>query len=292
MNDKARLEAAAEPRAGDVVGPYTVEFMLGEGGMGRVYQAAAADGSKVALKLVKADLATDTIFRRRFDREARTAARVQHPNVVPVLSTGEHDGIPYMAQEFIAGGSLQDKIEREGKLSLEDTVSILAGVAPGLDALHECGLIHRDVKPGNILLREDGFPYITDFGLAKDREGTVLTKAGQALGSMDYMAPEQIRGEEVTGQADVYALGCVTIECLVGAPPFADRKGMRILWAHLQEDAPDPSSSREDVSADLGWAILRALEKEPDKRPPTATAYATMIQRAAGVNPTTTGGLS
>jgi serine/threonine-protein kinase len=210
---------------------------------------------------------------------------VTHSNVVPVVATGEHQGIPYLAQQFITGGSLEDKIKRETRLDLTETVNLLTQVADGLDALHAEGLIHRDVKPGNILLDGEGKAYITDFGLMKDREASVLTRPGQALGSMDYMAPEQIRGEEVNAQSDVYALGCVMIECLSGQPPFADRQGMRILWAHLQEDPPDPSAAREDVPADVGWAITRALEKEPEKRPPTATAYAHMVRIAAlGMN--------
>jgi serine/threonine protein kinase len=268
-------------KAGATVGPYRVDGLLGEGGMGFVYRATAPSGETVALKLVKAELAKDSVFRRRFDREARTAARVGHENVVQVLDTGEEDGIPYMAQKFIAGGSLEDRIRRDERLDLSVTLDVCTQVGEGLDAMHAEGLIHRDVKPGNILLDESGKAYITDFGLMKDREASVLTRPGQALGSMDYMAPEQIRGEEVTAQTDVYALGCVMCECLTGKPPFADRQGMRILWAHLQEDPPDPSSERSDVPADVGWAILQALEKEPEKRPPTATAYAHGVRIAA-----------
>src|SRR4051794_9423066 len=253
--------------------------------MGVVYRATAPTGDIVALKLVKGEIAKDDVFRRRFDREARTAARVGHPNVVPVIDTGEQDGIPWMAQRFITGGSLERRIERDGPLPLPFVLDICTQVADGLDAMHSHGLIHRDVKPGNILLDESDTAYITDFGLMKDREASVLTRPGQALGSMDYMAPEQIRGEEVTAQSDVYALGCVMIECLSGAPPFADRQGMRILWAHLQEDPPDPAAGRDDVPPDVGWAITRALEKEPEKRPPTATAYAHMVRIAAlGMN--------
>jgi serine/threonine-protein kinase len=161
-------------------------------------------------------------------------------------------------------------------------VRITTAVASGLDALHTEGLIHRDVKPANILLGDDGTPFIADFGLAKDRDASVLTQAGQALGSMDYMAPEQIRGEEVSAQTDVYALGCVLFECLSGKPPFADRQGMRILWAHLQEDPPDPLADRDDCPADVTWALTKALAKEPEDRPPTATAYAGMVRIAAG----------
>jgi serine/threonine protein kinase len=272
-------------QAGATVGPYRVEGLLGEGGMGFVYRATGPGGDTVALKLVKAELARDSVFRRRFDREARTAARVGHQNVVPVLDTGEADGIPYMAQQFISGGSLEARIERDGRLDLSATLDICIQVGEGLDAMHAEGLIHRDVKPGNILLDEGGKAYITDFGLMKDREASVLTRPGQALGSMDYMAPEQIRGEEVTAQTDVYALGCVMCECLSGKPPFADRQGMRILWAHLQEDPPNPCAERPDIPADVAWAILRALEKDPEKRPPTATAYAHGVRIAAmGVN--------
>jgi serine/threonine-protein kinase len=285
VNDQEALRAAAEPKPGDSVGPFRVESMIGEGGMGRVFLAVGPDGTEVALKVVKAELAKDDVFRRRFEREAGAAARVNHTNVVPVLATGEHDGVPYLAQQFITGGSLEDKIKRETRLDLRVTVDLCTQVADGLDALHAEGLIHRDVKPGNILLDGNGKAFITDFGLMKDREASVLTRPGQALGSMDYMAPEQIRGEEVTAQSDVYALGCVMIECLTGQPPFADRQGMRILWAHLQEDPPDPSAGRDDIPPDVGWAVTRALEKEPEKRPPTATAYAHMVRIAAlGMN--------
>jgi serine/threonine-protein kinase len=278
VNQKREAGALAP---GATVGPYRVEELLGEGGMGLVYRALAPDGQTVALKLVKGEIAKDDVFRRRFDREARTAARVAHPNVVPVLDTGEHDGIPWMVQQFITGGSLETRIERDGPLPLPLVLDVCTQVADGLDAMHAHDLIHRDVKPGNILLDEGDKAYITDFGLMKDREASVLTRPGQALGSMDYMSPEQIRGEEVTARSDVYALGCVMCECLSGSPPFADRQGMRILWAHLQEEPPDPLAARDDVPADVSWAILRALEKEPEMRPPTATAYAHMVRIAA-----------
>ena len=276
------MRVTAEPQLGDTVGRWRLQDLLGEGGMGRVYRAVDAAGAEAAVKIVKAELARDDIFRRRFDREAKVAQRVDHPHVVPVIETGEQDGIPYLVQVFIGGGSLEDRIKAEGTMPLAETVRICTAVASGLDALHTEGLIHRDVKPANILLDEDGVPYIADFGLAKDRDASILTKAGQALGSMDYMAPEQIRGEEVSAQSDVYALGCVMYECLAGKPPFADRQGMRILWAHLQEEPPDPLADRDDVPADVGWALRQALEKEPDERPPTATAYASMVRIAAG----------
>jgi serine/threonine protein kinase len=278
LNDR---RDTAELQPGQTCGPYRVEELLGEGGMGFVYRAVDGGGRTVALKLVKGEIAKDSVFRRRFDREARTAARIGHPNVVPVLDTGEYEGIPYMAQQFIAGGSLEHRIKRDGRLELGFALDVCTQVADGLDAMHAEGLFHRDVKPANILLDETDKAYITDFGLMKDRDASVLTRAGQALGSMDYMAPEQIRGEEVGPQSDVYALGCVMVECLSGKPPFADRQGMRILWAHLQEEPPDPCAERSDIPADVSWAILRALEKDPEKRPPTATAYAHGVRLAA-----------
>jgi serine/threonine protein kinase len=279
------MRVTGEPQLGETVGRWQLEELLGEGGMGRVYRATDPEGAKSAVKIVKAELARDDIFRRRFEREAKIAQRVDHPHVVPVMETGERDGIPYLVQMFISGGSLEDRIKTEGRLALAETVRICSAVASGLDALHTQGLIHRDIKPANILLDEQGTPYIADFGLAKDRDASILTKAGQALGSMDYMAPEQIRGEEVSAQSDVYALGCVMYECLAGKPPFADRQGMRILWAHLQEEPPDPLADRDDVPPDVGWALKQALEKEPDGRPPTATAYASMVRIAAGTGP-------
>ncbi|MGI8631120.1 MAG: serine/threonine-protein kinase [Solirubrobacterales bacterium] len=165
-----------------------------------------------------------------------------HPHVVPVLDTGEHEGFPYLAQRVISGGNLAERIEKQGQLEVA-AVGVCEQVASGLDALHAEGLFHRDIKPANILVDEASTVYITDFGLAKDTQGSLLTKPGQALGSLDYMAPEQIRSEEITSAADVYGLGCVMYECLCGAPPFAERQGMRVLWAHLQDPPLNPSAS-------------------------------------------------
>ncbi len=253
--------------------------------MARVYKAVGPDGETVALKLVRAELAVEDMFRKRFAREVQTATRIDHPHVVPVLESGVHEGVPYMAQPLITGGSLQDKLKSDGRLELELAVTLLLQMAKGVGALHEHGMIHRDLKPANILLDGDGHVFVADFGLAKDPQASMLTKPGQSVGSLDYMSPEQIRGEQVTPAADVYSLGCVMFECLVGRPPFGDRQGMQILWAHLQQEPPDPRDERDDLPKDLTWAVNRALEKEPEDRPETATAYARMVQVAAGVPP-------
>jgi serine/threonine-protein kinase len=155
-------------------------------------------------------------------------------------------------------------------------------VAAGLEALWGAGMVHRDVKPANILLDATGRAYITDFGLAKDTQGSLLTLPGQALGSMDYMAPEQIRGEQVGAATDIYALGCVMYECMCGRPPFAEVQGMRILWAHLQDPPPDPRSVRADIPERFSQTLLVALNKDAAARPQTAGEYARLLADAAG----------
>jgi serine/threonine protein kinase len=274
--------SVSDPRVGSQIGEYNVDAVLGEGGMGKVYTATGPDGGRVALKLVKDDYARDETFRRRFYREARIAQTVQHPNVVPVLTTGEVDGCPYMAQRFIEGMSLDEKLKRDGPLDVPTAVQVCTDVAAGLEALWAAGMVHRDVKPANILLDTEGRAYITDFGLAKDTQGSLLTLPGQALGSMDYMAPEQIRGEPVTAATDIYALGCVMYECMCGRPPFAEVQGMRILWAHLQDPPPDPRSVRPEIPEEFSRTLLVALEKDAAKRPQTAGEYARMLATAAG----------
>lgn len=276
-------QTEADERIGSRVGDYRIDSLVGVGGMGKVYLATASDGTRVALKIVKDDFARDETFRCRFKREARIAQTVRNPHVIPVLATGEQDGIPYLAQRFIDGSSLEQKLKREGRLDLPTTVRICAEVADGLQALWAAGMVHRDIKPGNIMLDLTGKAFITDFGLAKDSQGSVLTMPGQALGSLDYMSPEQIRGEPVTAAADIYSLGCVMFECLQGKPPFADRQGMRVLWAHLQDEPPDPCAGRGDTPPEFTVALKAALRKQPEERPDSSVEYARSLSRAAGI---------
>lgn len=258
--------------------------------MGYVYKATAPDGSAVALKMVKEDLAQDTIFRKRFAREARIARSLDNPHIVPVLDEGEHNGIPYLVQRFVSGGSLQDRLRGGAQLSIETTVGICADVAEGLDALHDFArrvqalLVHRDIKPGNILFDQCEQAQITDFGLAKDSRGTTLTRLGQALGTPDYMAPEQIRNQDIGAPTDVYALGCVIYECVCGSPPFGHLHTMRALWAHLNEAPPDPTTKRQDLRPGFVSAILWALNKDPGERPQSAGELARKLKSAAGTD--------
>lgn len=257
--------------------------MLGEGGMGKVYKAMDLDGTRVALKLIKEEFARDDRFRRRFTREAKIAQTVKHPNVVPVLDTGDANGLPYMAQRFIEGVSLDARLKRDRVLDLPSAISIATDVAGGLEALWAAGIVHRDVKPANILLDGQGTAHITDFGLAKDTQGSLLTLPGQALGSMDYMSPEQVRGEPVSAASDIYALGAVMYECTCGQPPFAHMQGMRVLWAQLQDAPPDPRDARRELTPEFVGALLHALEKDPAMRPASAGEYARSLRAAAGL---------
>ncbi|MEA2166902.1 MAG: serine/threonine kinase PknH [Solirubrobacteraceae bacterium] len=269
---------APDPRLGTRVGEYHIVSLLGVGGMGSVYLAQDPEGNRVALKLVRADYANDAVFRKRFAREARIAQTVEHPKVVAVVATGEHEGVPYMAQRFVDGLTVDQKHKQDGDFTPVEAVRVCEDVAAGLEALWQAGMVHRDVKPANILLDAHGTAYVTDFGLAKDSQGSLLTLPGQALGSMDYMAPEQIRGEDVSAASDIYALGCVMFEITCGRAPFAHVQGMRILWAHLQDPPPDPLSLKPDMPPRFAQAMLTALQKEPENRPARATDYARALR--------------
>jgi serine/threonine protein kinase len=273
-------EIALEPRPGDSLGPYRIIKVIGRGRMGVVFEGAADGEEPVALKVVTTALTQDDVFVRRFKREVKAAQKIDHPNVVPVLAHGDEGGVPYLVQRLIPGGSLAERIAAQGQLGLQDTIDLLAGAAAGIDALHAAGLVHRDIKPANILLEGDT-PYVSDFGLAKDSQASNLTRPGQALGSLDYMAPEQIRGEDVSPSTDIYALGCVMWECLTGGPPFGGRPSMRVLFAHLQEAPPDLTTLRRGIEPPVARAVTRALEKEPEDRPASAAEYVAGVRRAA-----------
>jgi serine/threonine protein kinase len=272
----------AEFEPGGRIGAYRLEERLGEGGMGVVYRAVREpEGDEVALKVLRAELSADETFRRRFVHEARAAGEVRHKHLVPITDAGEADGRPYLAVAFVRGRTLEQRLS-DGPLPISDIVRVVAHVASGLDALHNAGIVHRDVKPSNVIVDESGSANLTDFGLAKGRAYTVLTKPGMVMGTLDYIAPEMLRGGEATPASDIYALGCLAFECTAGRAPFADKSMFDLASAHLNIDPPDPCAGRDDAPEGLSWAIVQALAKDPGKRPPTATAYAHLISFAAG----------
>ena len=258
-----------EPEAGAAFGPYALEQELGRGPMGTVFRARRGD-EVVALKLLPGELGADETYRRRFEREVRIAASLSHPHIAAVVDAGEIDGRPFLASRFVEGRSLADRLLEEGALDPAAVADLVAQVASALDVLHQEGLVHRDVKPSNILLAADGTAVLSDFGLARGRGDTVYTAQGRVSGTVDYLAPELIHGEPASTASDVYGLGCVAYECLAGAPPCADRPVGDAGLAHLQEPPPP-------LGPPLGEAVAQALAKQPADRPPTATAYALML---------------
>jgi serine/threonine-protein kinase len=271
-----------ELQPGDTLGPYRLEELLGEGAMGLVFRAVReSDNESVALKVMRFELIEDPVFGRRFEQEARAASEVNEPHLVPVLEAGQAEGRRFLASKYIAGGTLEDKLDA-GALDVRETAKYAQHVAAGLNALHEAGIVHRDLKPSNIIIAEDGTALLTDFGLAKGRAYTVLTKPGQVMGTLDYLAPELVKGEPATPQTDIYSFGCTIYECIAGQPPFADKDGIQVGLAHVAEPPPDLSEFRDDLSSAFKDAVLSALAKDPAQRPQTAGEYADLLARAAG----------
>ena len=263
-----------------MLGDYRLESELGEGGMGLVFRATrTSDGREVALKVLKLALANDLLFQHRFRQEARAAAEVREPHLVPIIEASEADGRHYLAVDYVAGGSLTTA-SPTGPARRRGRRRMVSEIAAGLDALHAAGIVHRDIKPQNILYALDGTAMLTDFGLAKGRAYTVLTQPGQVMGTLDYLAPELIRGEPATPLTDVYALGCVAFESVTGKAPFADKSLFQVGIAHLEEPPPDPSEDRPDLGPGVAAALLTALEKDPAERPQSAGAYEELLRAA------------
>ena len=213
---------------------YELEELIGHGGMGVVYRATDVKLQRpVALKLIVPELAEDTRFRKRFLDESRLAASLDHASVVPIYEAGEQDGQLFLAMRYVDGSDLKTLLQRDGPLALERTLALLGQIASALDAAHRSGLVHRDVKPANILVDDDDHAYLTDFGVSKQLGG-VTTDTGRLVGSLDYLAPEQIAGERVDSRSDQYALACVLYECLTGVPAFRRESEAETLWAHMQ----------------------------------------------------------
>jgi serine/threonine protein kinase len=250
-------------------GGYRVDGLIAKGGMGVVYQARDLEGDcDVALKVIGSAMADDVSFRARFEREARLAAELDHPHVVPLLDSGEHEGTLFMASRLIEGRSLQQILMR-GPLSPRGAARVIEQIASALDAAHALGLLHRDVKPGNVLLEgepEDGDAYLTDFGLSKHVTSTSgLTRAGSWVGTVDYAAPEQLQAMDCDHRVDVYALGCVLYEALTGEVPFPKARDVQKMIAHISEPPPVVSVLRPEARA-FDEVVTRAMAKLPDDR--------------------------
>jgi ABC-type branched-subunit amino acid transport system substrate-binding protein/DNA-binding beta-propeller fold protein YncE len=252
--------------AGTTFAGYRIESLIGRGGMGVVYRATDLSLDRpVALKLIAPEYAENERFRKRFLKEPKLAAALDHPNVVPIYEAREHDGQLYLAMRYVPGEDLRTRMARSCPPPPETTVRILAQVADALDAAHRRGLIHRDVKPANILVDEDGHAYLTDFGITKQVSST-STATEQVVGTLDYMAPERIRGEKVDGRSDQYALACMLYECLVGRPPFRRESEAETLWAHMQGEVPSVPGDPE-----IDPVLAKGLAKEAKDRYATCT---------------------
>jgi tRNA A-37 threonylcarbamoyl transferase component Bud32 len=274
-------------RVGTELAGHQIHSVIGRGGMAVVYLAEHLRlGRKVALKILDPEMAEDEAFRERFIRESRIAAGLDHPNVVTVYDAGEADGVLYLSMRYVEGTDLERLLRAETKLEPPRAVSIVSQCAAALDAAHAEGLVHRDVKPADILLESgpDGgdMVFISDFGISKQlAASTRLSRTGSLMGTVDYVAPEQIRGEDVDGRADGYSLGCVLYRCLTGEVPFPRNSEITTIYAHLNDPAPRPSEHREDLPPGFDLVIERALAKSPDERFSTCGALAEAMAEAA-----------
>jgi serine/threonine protein kinase len=271
---------------GDEFAGYRIEGLLDRGGMGVVYRATDVDLDRmVALKIIAPEHTTNPDAVRRFKGEARLAASLEHPNIVPIHRGGEFDGVLYLAMRYVPGTNLRQVVD-QGPLELDRIQRVITSVASALDAAHERGLVHRDVKPANILLSGDPdheHVYLTDFGLTK-RLGSAgsLTRTGAWVGTPDYVAPEQIQAAPVDGRADIYSLGCVLYEMLTGSVAFPRDNDMAKLWAHISEPPPSPSLKRPDLDPAFDEIVRKATAKNPDDRYAKASELAAAVDEAIG----------
>jgi hypothetical protein len=279
---------AVDPRVGTELAGHRILSVIGRGGMAVVYLAEHLRlGRKVALKVLDPEMGEDEDFRERFVRESRIAAGLDHPNVVTVYDAGEADGVLYLSMRYVEGTDLERLLRGVTKLEPPRAVSIISQCAAALDAAHAEGLVHRDVKPANILLSSEGRTpsdrvYLSDFGVTKRlHSGAGLTRTGQFVGTVDYVAPEQIRGKDVDGRADVYSLGCVLFRCLTGGVPFPRETEVGTIYAHLEDDPPSVSELLPAL-ANVGDVVARAMAKSRDDRFATCREFAVAAGRATG----------
>ena len=280
---------------GQRVAGYLLEEQVGAGGMAVVFRALDERlGRPVALKILAPALAADLAFRKRFIRESRAAAAVDDPHIIPVYEAGEADGVLFIAMRLVPGRDVRTLLYHEGPLPAGRVAAIVSPVASALDAAHSAGLVHRDVKPANMLIdtRTDrpDHVYLSDFGLSKGSSSSVgLTGSGFFLGTPSYTAPEQIQGRAVDGRADQYGLACAAFELLAGGPPFERDQGMAVIWAHLSEPPPSVCSRRADLPGPVDAVFARALAKDPEDRYPRCRDFAEALRAALGLMPYNSG---
>ncbi|HEX2283995.1 MAG TPA: serine/threonine-protein kinase, partial [Mycobacterium sp.] len=256
-----------ESRVGSQIGPYRLRRLLGKGGMGEVYEAEDTVKDRiVALKLLPESASHDPVFRKRLQREAHSAGRLQEPHVVPIHDYGEVDGLLYVDMRMIDGTDLRKVLKRYGPMTPARAVAIVRQIASALDAAHESGVMHRDVKPENIILTRDDFAYLVDFGIANAATDEKLTELGTAVGTYAYMAPERFTNDEVTYRADIYALACVLHECLTGSQPYPGDSVSVVITAHLMQPIPRPSEERPGIPKAFDEVIARGMAKKPADR--------------------------
>ncbi len=279
------------PLVGDEFAGYRVRSVLGRGGMSVVYQAENLRlSSVIALKVLAPELASDDVFRARFLEESRIAASLNHPNVIPIYDMGSHDELLYIAMRYVSGTDMRQMIKKRGRILPATALFLVSQAARALDAAHRKGLVHRDVKPGNLLIErgiDEADPdhvYLADFGITKhamSRSG--LTSTGQFLGTIDYVAPEQIRGTSVLGLADQYSLGCVLYECLTGRVPFEKDLDAAIIWAHVEETPTMPTVLRPELPPEIDEVFGRVLAKRPDERYGSCREFVEAARMALGI---------
>ncbi|MFI7666626.1 protein kinase [Nocardia sp. NPDC049526] len=273
-------------RVGSRFGPYELRALLGKGGMGEVYEAYDTVKDRVvAVKLLSDELARDPVYQVRFRRESQAAARLAEPHIIPIHDWGVIDGVLFIDMRLVPGTDLREILRNQGPMSAERAIGIIEQIAAGLDAAHADGLVHRDVKPANILVTEADFAYLVDFGIAHIEGDSAVTQAGTAIGSYTYMAPERFDSGPVTGRADIYSLACVLHECLTGATPFPAGSMSVLIRSHLTEAPPRPSVQRPGVPAAMDEVIARGMAKEAADRFPTATDLARAARAALATAP-------
>ena len=274
---------------GDHLGDYTIVKLLGEGGMGAVYLAHASDGARYAVKVMDPDAAQkNPDFRKRFLREGNFAVKIRHPNLIPVHCVGEdrETGLCYLVMDYMSGGSLADRLNKRGRLPIEEAVSIIAQIADALEVAHRHGVIHRDIKPDNIMFDAAGTPKLADLGVAKFTDGenkTTVTTTGMIIGTPAYMAPEQMMdSRHIDARADIYALGVVLYEMLAGKRPHEGSTAVELLAKAIKgEPLPDVRTLRPEISAAVAYVLSLMCAPKPDERPASARTAAELLHRAA-----------